>query len=232
MAKQAGLTVRTLHHYDGIGLFSPSRMTEGGHRVYTEGDVSRLQQIILFKQLGFSLEHIKEMLKNTANNPVKLLEMQLGRLNDGIDHMLRLRDQVKEIIAIAGSGETVSSQRLMIVMQMTKLLNSPHFDSEQADILKRQFQSSRIEELDDNQLEGNQLIADFREMLRLGKAPGDIAVQELAERWKRGMEQFVPADDEFVRSAESYYNENPLEAAQYGMDGELYAYIKKAVSLL
>jgi len=172
------------------------------------------------------------MLKDNENNPVKLLKLQLVRLNDEIDHMLRLRDQVKEIIEIASAGESVSSQRLMSVMQMAKLLNSPHFDTKQADRLKRQFQSSRIEELEHSQSEGKQLMEEFRELLRLGKAPSDPAVQELAERWKRGIEQFVPADDEFVRSAESYYNENPLEAAQYGMDGELYAYIKKAVSLL
>ncbi|WP_182914188.1 TipAS antibiotic-recognition domain-containing protein [Paenibacillus sp. 1011MAR3C5] len=115
---------------------------------------------------------------------------------------------------------------------MTRLLNSPHFDSEQAERLKGQFQLNRMDELAQVNLEGNQLITEFREMLRIGKEPDDPAVQGLAKRWKQEIERFAPVDDEFVRSAESYYSENPLEAAQYGMDGELYAYIKKAVALL
>ena len=60
LAARTGLTVRTLHHYDAIGLLCPSDRTgsahNSGHRLYTAADVARLHQLVCLKQLGFSLE--------------------------------------------------------------------------------------------------------------------------------------------------------------------------------
>jgi DNA-binding transcriptional MerR regulator len=53
LARRTGLTVRTLHHYDEIGLLNPSLHTEAGYRLYTAGDVARLQQVLSLRQLGF-----------------------------------------------------------------------------------------------------------------------------------------------------------------------------------
>lgn len=62
LAKRAGLTVRTLHHYDAIGLLSPSDRSERGYRLYNRSDVARLHQIQAIKQLGFPLSDVREML--------------------------------------------------------------------------------------------------------------------------------------------------------------------------
>ena len=56
LASRTGLTVRTLHHYDEIGLLKPSHRTDSGHRLYTVRDLGRLQQIVSLRQLGFSLD--------------------------------------------------------------------------------------------------------------------------------------------------------------------------------
>jgi len=52
VARMSGVTVRTLHHYDEIGLLEPRRRTEAGYRVYDEGDLRRLQQILFYRELG------------------------------------------------------------------------------------------------------------------------------------------------------------------------------------
>src|SRR5260370_470389 len=62
LARRTGLPVRTLHHYDAIGLVRPSLRTEPGHRLYTPADVARLQQVVSLRQLGFSLEEIGDCL--------------------------------------------------------------------------------------------------------------------------------------------------------------------------
>ena len=59
LAGQTGLTVRTLHYYDEIGLLSPSHRSDAGYRLYTAGDVVRLQQIRSLRHLGFALEEIR-----------------------------------------------------------------------------------------------------------------------------------------------------------------------------
>ena len=61
LAQRTGLTVRTLHHYDAIGLLRPSLHTEAGYRLYTARDIVRLQQVLSLRQLGFSLDEIREL---------------------------------------------------------------------------------------------------------------------------------------------------------------------------
>lgn len=62
LARATGLTVRALHHYDHIGLLSPSMRTAAGHRLYTPGDLARLYRISLLRRLGFPLEQISSVL--------------------------------------------------------------------------------------------------------------------------------------------------------------------------
>ncbi|HSH66467.1 MAG TPA: MerR family transcriptional regulator, partial [Bacteroidia bacterium] len=64
LAEKAGLTVRTLHHYDEIGLLVPSRRSASGYRLYDEADLQRLRDILLFRQLGLSLEAIRQLLED------------------------------------------------------------------------------------------------------------------------------------------------------------------------
>ena len=66
VAALAGVTVRTLHHYDGIGLLSPCGRTSAGYRRYTEADLDRLQQVLLYRELGFRLEEVAALLDDPA----------------------------------------------------------------------------------------------------------------------------------------------------------------------
>src|SRR5207249_1460486 len=82
LAKRTGLTIRTLHHYDEIGLLAPSGRTESGHRLYTADDVARLQQIVSLRQLGFALEEIKDCLDRAGFSPLEVIGMHVARLRE------------------------------------------------------------------------------------------------------------------------------------------------------
>src|SRR5437868_3222625 len=84
LARRTGLTVRTLHHYDEIGLLKPALHTESGHRLYTAEDLARLQRIKSLRQLGFSLEQVRDWLDRPEFVPLRVLEM----------HIVRLREQI------------------------------------------------------------------------------------------------------------------------------------------
>ncbi len=66
VAKLAHVSVRTLHHYDEVGLLMPSERSEAGYRIYTTPDLERLQQVLFYKELGFSLEEIRELMSDPA----------------------------------------------------------------------------------------------------------------------------------------------------------------------
>jgi DNA-binding transcriptional MerR regulator len=75
VAKRTGLSVRTLHYYDEIGLLSPAEHTASRHRLYGAPEILRLQQIKSLRQLGFSLDEIREMLDSPTLSPRRVLEM-------------------------------------------------------------------------------------------------------------------------------------------------------------
>src|SRR5436305_14174612 len=76
IARYAGVTVRTLHHYEAIGLLTPSGRTDSGYRVYDDVDVDRLQQILFYRALGFALDDIAAILDDPAADPVEHLHRQ------------------------------------------------------------------------------------------------------------------------------------------------------------
>lgn len=81
VAKLTGITNRTLHYYDEIGLLSPSIVTEAKYRIYTEDDLGRLQEILFFKEIGFSLKEIKLLLTSLPYNRKEALERHLKILD-------------------------------------------------------------------------------------------------------------------------------------------------------
>ncbi|HTE19662.1 MAG TPA: MerR family transcriptional regulator, partial [Armatimonadota bacterium] len=84
LAKQTGMTVRTLHHYDEIGLLSPSHRTAAGHRLYTEGDVARLQQVASLRSLGFPLDEIRDVLNQQRLSPLEIVRMHAQRMREQV----------------------------------------------------------------------------------------------------------------------------------------------------
>ena len=87
-----GVSVRTLHHYDAIGLLKPTRVTEAGYRLYDDASLQRLQSILLLRQLEFPLKEIKEILDSPGFDPVAALEQQIRLLElrrEQLDKLIR-----------------------------------------------------------------------------------------------------------------------------------------------
>src|SRR3982750_4640187 len=80
LARRTGLSIRTLHHYDEIGLLKPSQHSETGYRLYTAGDVARLQRVLSLSQLGFSLDEIRGCLDGPGFSPLEVVDLHLARL--------------------------------------------------------------------------------------------------------------------------------------------------------
>lgn len=93
-----GVSVRTLHHYDEIGLLKPAKVTEAGYRLYDDASLCRLHSILLLRQLQFSLNQIKEILDAPGFDPmealsqqIELLELQKKHLEDLISHARKIQ---------------------------------------------------------------------------------------------------------------------------------------------
>ncbi len=97
VSKVTGVSVRTLHHYDAIGLLKPSKVTEAGYRMYDDTALSRLQNILLFRELQFPLKEIKAILDSPDFDPSEAIAQQIRLLELQYKHLGELLAFAREI---------------------------------------------------------------------------------------------------------------------------------------
>ena len=100
IAKQTGVSVRTLHHYDAIGLLKPARVTEAGYRLYDDDALERLYLILLFREIGFPLKEIRGILDAPDYDRNRVLEKQIELLEKKklrLDYIINLTRGIKLI---------------------------------------------------------------------------------------------------------------------------------------
>ncbi len=113
LAERAHVTVRTLHHYDEIGLLVPSERTSAGYRLYTEADLERLYRILLYRELGFTLEAMAGMMDDPGHDRAAALRAQRELLIEKrrrTDTVIRAVDRALESVE---RGRTMSMDEIM-----------------------------------------------------------------------------------------------------------------------
>ncbi|MEV6961425.1 MerR family transcriptional regulator [Streptomyces sp. NPDC051207] len=100
----AGVTVRTLHHYDGIGLLVPSERSHAGHRRYSDADLDRLQQILFYRQLGFPLDEVAALLDDADADPRAHLRRQHELLTARIEKLQKMAAAVEHAMEARKMG--------------------------------------------------------------------------------------------------------------------------------
>ena len=125
LAEQTGLTVRTLHHYDEIGLLVPSQHNSAGHRRYTTEDVRRLHHVIALRGFGFALGEIAELLGDTTIDPHTLLHRQLEQVNEQIAASIRLKHQLQRALHAIDTHTEPSSQNMIELIEVMTAMQNP-----------------------------------------------------------------------------------------------------------
>ncbi|MEV8530654.1 MerR family transcriptional regulator [Streptomyces sp. NPDC051211] len=100
----AGITVRTLHHYDEIGLLSPSGRSRAGHRRYDDADLDRLQRILFYRELGFPLDEVSVLLDDPDSDPKEHLRRQHALLSDRITRLQQMAEAVERAMEAQKMG--------------------------------------------------------------------------------------------------------------------------------
>ena len=128
LAKKAGVTVRALQYYDKEGLLTPSGASEGGFRLYTYKDGAKLAQILLMKQLGFSLGEIKQRLTSldTPSDVVNVLTEHAAKIRSKIEQLSASLAEIEALRDEIAQMETVDIKRLMAIL-MNLQMNNKHY---------------------------------------------------------------------------------------------------------
>ncbi|WP_328807775.1 MerR family transcriptional regulator [Nonomuraea antri] len=114
-AAHAGVTVRTLHHWDRIGLVRPSGRTSGGYRLYSAAEVARIHRVLIYRELGLSLDDIGELLDAPAADMTVPLRQQRDQLLDRISRLQGMVDAVDRMIEAASAGILLSAEEQVAI---------------------------------------------------------------------------------------------------------------------
>jgi DNA-binding transcriptional MerR regulator len=233
LAERTGLSVRTLHHYDEIGLLSPLRRTGSGHRLYSAEDVLRLQRIRSLRALGFGLEEIRECLEKPGLSVRGVIELHVL----GLEEQIRLRQELlRRLEAVAArlrSAEEVSAEELvrtaMEVIEMSERFEK-YYTPEQLEALQRRREEVGEGRIRAAEAEWAELMNEVRAEMEAGTDPSSERVQRLARRWMGLVSEFTGGDPGIERSVGNMWRQ---EENIHGIDTagmrEMMEYISRAM---
>ena len=153
LAERTGVSIRTLHHYDDIGLLRPSRRTAAGHRLYDVADLLRLQQIVSLRRLGLSLDEIQRVIERPETSPLSIIEAHLAKLRRQMELERKLCDRLEVLAERLRRAESVSADQLLTSVEMTVMI-------------EKYYTPEQLKELEDRRL-----------------ALGDDAMQSAQQEW-------------------------------------------------
>lgn len=231
LARRTRLTIRTLHHYDEIGLLRPSLHTESGHRLYTAGDVARLQQVLSLRQLGFSLEEIRDCLNRPDFSPVELIERHLARLREQVELQRKLCERLEAIAAgLRAAGEASAEEFLQTIEVMT-MIESYYTPEQMESFRKRNAEAAAAGEdlTQQGTVAWQELLAQLKVEMDSGTDPADPKVQALEKRRQDLVNAFSGGDKAVEENLKRLWMEQGDKlCAQFGIDPKLMAYLGKA----
>lgn len=233
LAKQTGLSVRTLHYYDEIGLLSPSRRTEAGHRLYTAGDVVRLRQIKSLRYLGFSLEEIRRTLDGSDFSPRRVIELHLSWLREQIELQQKLCNRLEQIAARLSSKEKVSAEEFVQTMEVIKMSERlwKYYTPEQREEIEERGRALGEERIRQVEAEWPVLMEQVQTEMDAGTEPSDERVQRLAKRWMELVREFTGGNPEIERSVSNVWQqEEPIHGVDTGHMREMGEYVSRAMA--
>ena len=228
LAERTGLSVRTLHWYDEIGLLRPSLRTEAGHRLYTGEDIVRLQRILSLRALDFSLEEIVGSLDDPAFDHVAVIRAHRERLRREQERAAALCERLKRLEESLLAGGTSSTDDIIHIIEGITMIEK-YYTEEQPGELKRRADEMGEEGMHAAQNEWAELIAAVRSEMEKGSDPRSPEVRALARRWNDLIARFTGGNPEISASLKSMYDNEGPEAASRGMvDREMMAFIGEA----
>ena len=228
LAKGTGLSVRTLHYYDEIGLLSPSHRTRSGHRLYTAADIERLQRIMSLRQLGLRLEEIESVIKDRGASPLDLIERHLAHVREQIAAQQKLCARLEGIAENLRRGEEVTIDQLLNTIEVMTMIEK-YYTPEQLAELKQRADAMGPEGLQKVQDDWKQLFEDVRAEMAKGSDPKSERVQKLAGRWRALIEAFTGGNPGIERSLSNMYKSEPGATSQFGVDPAVRDFIGKAM---
>jgi DNA-binding transcriptional MerR regulator len=213
-ADDAGVSVRTLHVYDRLGLLKPAELSESGYRLYGEPELERLEHILAVRFVGFSLDQIKELLQGSNRPLADALRMQrevIARRKRRLELALAAIDEAER--ALAGNAHADRWQTLHSVIEVFIMQNDwdwtqeYYFEEARRKIEERRLDTPR-EIVERGERDWAALLAEVEAAASSGVDPSGEPAQALARRWRDLLAQFTQGDADVQRGLNRLWSDS------------------------
>lgn len=234
VSKLTGISVRTLHYYDEIGLLKPTETTSAGYRIYNGEALGRLQQILFFRELGFALKDIRSILDNPSFDPRKALENHRRLLvmeRDRLDGLICLADQTLKGEMSMSFKEFDRSEIEEIQKEYAKEAEERWGNTDAYRESERKTSSYGTDDWKRIHQESNRLYQEFA--ANRDKPADDPNVQKLVKEWQEFISRnFYNCTNEILAGLGAMYTGDPRFAKNINQHGEgLADFMSKAIEV-
>ena len=214
LAKLSGVSVRTLHYYDEIGLLKPAYCGENNYRYYEEQQLLLLQQILFYRELGFQLNDIKKIIYSDQFDKINALESHKNILNINLNQTKNLIKTIDKTLSYLRGDATMNKEELYYGFDSEKqkqyeqeLVDSGRVTKKEMDAYRKEYSTWTQEKKDQGIQEGKNVIDDLVKALNNHLAPSSDEVQSIIRRgynWLGYMWLGKAAKDKYLGMIELY----------------------------
>ncbi|WP_116138368.1 MerR family transcriptional regulator [Trinickia diaoshuihuensis] len=223
LAKRSGLTIRTLHHYDEIGLLTPSARADNGYRLYDRSDVARLHQIQALRRFGLSLAEIGAYFAQPNAPLASIVERQIAMLDDQIEHAARLRAHLVQLRDTLLDGQEPELADWLSTLELMTMYDK-YFSKDELARLPMYYDSQAM------QAQWSELIDEVRALMEAGTPPEAEKPRELAVRWMTMLVRDTNGDPRLFAKLNRMHECEPSMQAHIGISTALRDYVLRAFS--
>jgi len=234
VAELAGVTVRLLHHYDEIGVLSPSARSEAGYRLYSYGDLERLQEILIWRALGFPLGEIKALLDDGTYDRAQALRRQRSLVESELGRLGAVARALDEALAALATGTTVKETTMFEGFDNSQYEDDVRSRWGDTDAFRQSAQ--RMASYGDAQWtlirsQAEEINRAFLELQAACEQPGGAAARQVAERHRQHISRwFYDCSHEFHCGLAEIYVTDPRFKENYERQAEgLARYVHDAI---
>jgi DNA-binding transcriptional MerR regulator len=231
LACWCGVTVRTLRHYDRLGLVVPSERTAAGHRRYSERELRRLYRVLVLRRLGLGLAAIAEWLETDSDaDLLALMRRHLDSVDRQLSHQEQLRDRLVRTLDLAErTHDGPASRDLIAIVEMMSMYDD-HLTVEQLARLEQDRRELGFPGIEPWRAEAEAAMSAFGTAYESGADPGDPHVQDLVRQIRDLRHQFAGSDHAIGDALQGIHGDTQWDAirALIPQDAELRVFWKRA----
>lgn len=212
LAKLSGISVRTLHYYDEIGLLKPAYHGENNYRYYEEEQLLMLQQILFYREIGLPLDEIQRIVSSDNFDKIEALESHMQLLNHGLDRTKQLIKTIDKTIEHLRGKTKMSNEELFYGFDSEKqkgyekyLVDSGKVSQEVIDQSRKNVKHWKKEDWDQFKCDGDKLYKEFVVAIEQNLSASSPEVQKLAKRHYQVIKIFwTPTKESYVGLGQMY----------------------------